>query len=101
MHKTENNTRYYSSFSGYKIPFQPSNELSEEAAKQLRTYYIATYSGKYLVSFEKIMDGERFFGDEYTYWPKSKYLQHRKMTKADASITEQDFDRKGNIIIPE
>jgi hypothetical protein len=64
----------------------------------LSPYYIAGYIGKRLMSFEKIVDGAREWLDEYTYWPDGKALLHRRMTKEDGSVVEQDFDRRGRII---
>lgn len=98
MQDTEASTRYYASFSGYHIPFRPTHELNPAEVKGLSAYYVAGYVGKRLMSFEKIVDGARLWLDEYTYWPDGKTLLHRRMTKEDGSVVEQDFDRRGRII---
>jgi hypothetical protein len=91
-------TRYYATFAGYEIPFHPSKELEPKEIVGRETYYTARYVGKRLVSFEKIADGASVWLDAYTYWPDSKHLQHRKMTKEGGSVVEQNFDRKGKVI---
>jgi Family of unknown function (DUF6156) len=98
MQDTAARTRYYASFSGYRIPFRPAHELNPAEVKELSSYFVARYVGKRLMSFENIVDGARMWLDEYTYWPDGKTLQHRRMTKEDGSVVEQEFDRRGKII---
>ncbi len=89
---------YFSTFSGYAIPFQPADEIAAASLGDWETYYVGHFVGHRLVAFEKFSSGARLWLDEYQYWPDSKHLQHRKMTKEDGSVTEQDFDRKGKVV---
>ena len=93
MHK-----RYFLSFKGCDIPFRPSEEVPESIALERKTYYVGRYAQDQLVSFEKIVEGQRMFLDEYQYWPGRKVLQHRRMTKEDGVVMEQNFDRRGKLV---
>jgi hypothetical protein len=97
-HTEATTTRYFSTFSGYAIPFQPAKEIAAASLGEWETYYVGHYVGDQLVAFEKFSSGSRLWLDEYQYWPGGKRLQHRKMTKEDGSIVEQDFDRKGKVV---
>lgn len=91
-------TRYFLSFKGYDIPFRPSEEITEAVALERGTYYIGRYAQELLISFEKFVEGRRMFWDEYQYWPGSEVLQHRRITKEDGAVMEQDFDRRGKVV---
>lgn len=91
-------TRYFLSFNGYDIPFRPSEEVTESIALDRGTYYIGRYADGLLVSFEKVVEGQRMFWDECQYWPGKKTLQHRRMTKEDGVVLEQDFDQRGKLV---
>jgi hypothetical protein len=98
MKPTVPTTRYFKSFSGYKIPFRPTDEISETEAIASANYYIGVYADGLLLSFEKVFESERVFLDEYTYWPDTKHLRHRKMTKEDGTIIDKEFDERGRMI---
>ncbi len=98
MGNNDLHTRYFLSFSGYDIPFRPSEEVTEAVALERNTYYIGRYAQDLLITFEKVVEGQRMFLDEYEYWPGSKQLQHRRMVKEDGSVVEQEFDRRGKLI---
>jgi Family of unknown function (DUF6156) len=98
MQDSQATTRYYATFLGYEIPFRPAQELERDAIALRETYYVAHYVGKALVRFEKIAEGARVWLDEYIYWPNGGALQHRKMTKEDGTVVEQDFDRRGRVM---
>lgn len=89
---------YFKSWSGYNIPYQPAEPVAEDEALTLDTYYVGKYSKGGLVSFEKIHNNQRVWIDEYEYWDETKVIKKRKMQKADGTVTEQEFDRKGKII---
>ena len=90
--------RYFESFAGYKIPFHPTGEFSRSEISRHDIYYVGTYEGNQLVSFEKRSEGQRIWLDTYTYWPDSKHLCERVMAKEDGSIVRQAFDKRGRLI---
>jgi hypothetical protein len=90
--------RYFRSWGGYVIPYRPVGEITEEEARELRSYYVGEYNDGSLLNFEKIVDGEREWIDYYTYDTKTSAIKSRKMVKADGSIIEQLFDPKGKIV---
>lgn len=72
--------------------------MTESIALARGTYYIGRYADGLLVSFEKVVEGQQMFLDEYQYWPGKKTLQRRRMTKEDGVVLEQDFDRRGKLV---
>lgn len=90
--------KHFGSFSGYQVPFRPVEPITEQEALAREAYYVGTFEGGQMIRFEKILHGEREFLDEYIYWPSGKHLQHRRLTKHDGSVTEQDFDQRGKLI---
>ena len=90
--------KYFKTFTGKFIPFRPAGEITKEQTVTLDAYYIATFEGKQLKSFEKILNEHREWLDEYTYWPGSNKLRHRRMEKADGSIVEQEYNRRGRFV---
>ncbi len=80
------------------MPRVPENEVSKEEAQQNRSYYIATYEEDRLITFEKMLDGERMWFDTYEYWDETAILKTRTLTREDGSTTLQRFDEKGKII---
>jgi hypothetical protein len=97
MKSPEATTRYFATFSGYKIPFQPAKEIALASLGDWESYYVGHYVGDQLVAFEKFSAGIRLWLDEYQYWPDRKYLQRRTMTQEDGSVVEQDFDNQGKL----
>ena len=89
---------YYGSFSGYQIPFVPSEPLSYEAALQRKSYYIAYYDKKgKIISFSKYLNKQMFSTDKYFY-REAGTLKKREMIKASGEVTIQYFDEAGKLI---
>ena len=96
--QTINSPIYFGSWKSYKIPFVPTEPISQEEAEQRKAYYIGYYNNKrQLERFEKYLDGTLLWRDEYIYWDNGK-LKTRTMNKADGTQVIQHFDRKGRMI---
>lgn len=94
----ELNVQYFGGWSGYSIPFKPTEPISKEEAIKRTSYYIGYYNGKKLVKFEKFLNNTLEFTDEYEYWENTDVLKKRVMKKSDNSTTIQNFDKKGEVI---
>lgn len=95
---TSNSVSYFGSWASHRIPFVPTEPISQEEAKKRQAYYVGYYnSNKQLERFEKYLDGKLEWQDKYVYWDNEK-LKNRYMIKADGSETIQNFDRDGNMI---
>lgn len=89
---------YYAGWGSYRIPFVPQEEISEQQARSRRTYYVGRYDSEgRLARFDKYLDGEREWTDEYAYWDNGR-LNERVILKSDGSQTVQRFDRKGKLL---
>ena len=90
--------QYFGSWQSYQIPFIPEEPISREEAQQRKSYYVGYYNSKdQLERFEKYLDGQLNWKDEYLYWENGK-IKTRVMIKADGSRIVQNFDRRGRII---
>ena len=90
-------TAYYGGWSGYGVPRVPQEPLSEEEAGARDSYYVARYDSEgRLASFEKFLNGDRDWADEYAYWDSGK-VKERVMRKPDGSQNVQRFDKRGRI----
>lgn len=100
MAENNNNSlriQYFGTWSSYKIPFNPQEPISKEEAERRKAFYVATYNSQdQIIVFEKFLDSEINWRDEYEYWPNGK-LKQRKMIRADGTIKAQKFDNKGRI----
>ncbi len=90
--------KYFSGWSGYSIPMRPKGEISKEETHKLDAYYVGTFEGGLLVSFEKFLHQERLWTDYYTYWENSKKIRKRKMVREDGEVQIQSFVEDGKLI---
>ncbi len=98
MENQTSSPKYFGSWKSYQIPFIPEEPIIKEEAKKRKAYYVGYYNQQnQLEQFEKYLDGNLEWRDEYTYWENGK-LKKRLMVKSDGSKIQQDFDRNGNII---
>ena len=96
-----NGIHYFKSWATYEIPFRPIDEISQENALKLKSYYIGYYTNNILLKFEKYLDNQLHWQDLYIYWPNTKILQKREMHHFDPTAVPyrvQNFDKKGNFI---
>jgi len=90
--------QYFGSWQSYQIPFIPEEPISKEEAQQRKSYYVGYYnSNNQLERFEKYLDSQLNWKDEYSYWDNGN-IKTRVMIKSDGSRTVQNFDRQGRII---
>jgi Family of unknown function (DUF6156) len=90
--------QYFGSWRSYQIPFIPEEPISSEEAQQRKSYYVGYYnSNDRLERFEKHLDGQLNWKDEYSYWENGK-IKTRAMIQADGSQIVQNFDRRGRMI---
>lgn len=90
--------QYFGSWQSYQIPFIPEEPISKEEAQQRKSYYVGYYNSNHqLERFEKYLDGQLNWKDEYSYWENNK-IKTRVMIKSDGSRIVQNFDRRGRII---
>lgn len=90
---------YFGTWVSYKIPFVPSEPILEEEAYQREVFYKAYYNTlKQLMRFEKYINMNLEWRDDYKYWDNGK-LKKRNMTKSDNTIIIQNFNKKGKIIL--
>lgn len=88
---------YYGGWGGYGVPRVPQEPIDEDEAKARPTYYVARYDREgRLASFEKFLNGERDWADEYAYWDNGK-VKERIIRKPDGSQSVQRFDKRGRI----
>jgi hypothetical protein len=85
--------QYFGGFaSDYRIPFTPTEPLTEAEARARRAYYVGEYDDAgNLLSFTKYLDGKLAFKAEYTYGVDGIPIKS-KMTKSDGTIFESPLD---------
>lgn len=89
---------YFASFSGYSIPLNLVDKISEDEAASRGSYYVATYDEKgVLIIVEKYFQGSLFFRHEYSYRDNG-VLKESRVVNADGKEKVNLFDEKGKII---
>ena len=72
-------------------------EISQEDSQKRRAYYIARYGADgRLDTIEKMLDGQRFFLHEYSYYPDGR-LAKAKVTNKDGTTSVHQYDQRGNL----
>lgn len=86
--------RYFTTYTGVKLPFKLVNELTDAEIHNRNTYFVGWYEGERLNAFDKMVYGEREIAHRYRY--------HANGTLAEAEIIDIDdevnvlrFDEKG------
>ncbi len=94
---------YYESFASYQVPFKPIREISLASAKsrEKEYAYIEAYfdTNGSIVKFTKYYLGKVDFSVSYTNRPDGS-VESAKFVKSDGEIELQQFDSKGELIIP-
>lgn len=79
--------RYFTTYSGVKLPFKLVSELQEQEIRNRNTYFRGLFNsdGK-LLSFEKMVYGDVELAHVYTYGADGELI-HAEITDADGETT--------------
>lgn len=96
---TENlQCRYFVTYSGIKLPFKLSKELTDAELHNRNTFFRAYFDDKErLLFFQKIVYGESELAHRYCY-DENGALQQAEITDADGETTILTFDEAGQAI---
>ena len=90
--------RYFVTYSGVKLPFKLSQELTDAELHNRNTFFRAYFDDKeQLLFFQKMVYGESELEHRYRY-DDSGVLQQAEITDADGEITLLMFDKTGNVV---
>jgi hypothetical protein len=79
--------RYFSTYSGIKLPIKLSQPLEESATLNRNTYFIAYYdNNERMIGFQKMVYGEMEMQHYYSYDERGKLTQ-AEITDADQEVT--------------
>lgn len=100
--ETENNkdkVKYFASWSGYSIPRKPQQQIDSTDLHKYQAYYKAYYDNEgRLAKFEKYLNGQLDWYDEYIYWEDSKKLKSRIVVNSEGERKEFKYTKKGKLI---
>lgn len=84
-------TRYFSTYSGVKLPFKLTGELEESAIANRNTYFKGTYDAEdRLLGFQKVVYGEIEMEHRYEYAPDGA-LKQAMVIDAEGKVTWLHF----------
>jgi hypothetical protein len=90
--------RYFVTYSGVKLPFKLSQELTDAELHNRNTFFRAYFDDKdQLLFFQKMVYGESELEHRYRY-DDNGALQQAEITDADGEITVLTFNETGNVI---
>ncbi len=91
-------TRYFSSYSGVKLPLKLVGEIAEEDMGNRNTYYQASFDhqGRLCVCC-KIVYGDNELQHQYSYY-ENGVLKQAIISEDEDEVTTLNFDSSGNSI---
>lgn len=90
--------RHFVTYSGVKLPFKLSQELTDAELHNRNTFFRAYFDDKeQLLFFQKMVYGESELEHRYRY-DDSGVLQQAEITDADGEITLLTFDKTGSVV---
>jgi hypothetical protein len=90
--------RYFVTYSGVKLPFKLSQQLTDAELQNRNTFFRAYFDEKdQLLFFQKMVYGESELEHRYRYFDNG-VLQQAEITDADDEVTVLTFDETGNLI---
>lgn len=88
-------TRYFSTYSGVKLPFKLTGKLEESAIANRNTYFKGAFDAKgRLLGFQKVVYGEIEMEHRYEYHPNGALKQAEIINIEDETNLLQ-FDETG------
>ncbi len=91
-------TRYFSSYSGVKLPLKLVGEIAEEDMGNRNTYYQASFDQlDRLCICRKIVYGENELQHQYSYYDNG-VLKQAIISEDEDEVTTLNFDASGNPI---
>lgn len=76
MTETAHSCRYFTSYSGIKLPLKLVGELEDGALHNRNTYFRGSFNeAEQLITCEKIVYGETEFRHDYRYHPDGRLAQ--------------------------
>jgi len=89
------NIRFFSTYSGVRLPFNLVGELQEHQVQNRNTFFRGYFDGEgRLTGFDKIVYGETELTHRYTYRGDGK-LASAEITDIDGERTELAFGAEG------
>jgi hypothetical protein len=97
-HETPENSRYFLTYSGVKLPLTLLNELEPTQLENRITYFRGLYdAADRLVGLQKMVYGEIEMEHRYQYGPAG-HLQRAEIIDIDGEITVMEFDEEGKLL---
>jgi hypothetical protein len=92
--------RYFTSYTGVKLPFKLVNPLSDQEVENRNTYFLGHFDPQErLTGFDKLVYGEIELAHRYLYHANGT-LQQAEITDIDGEIAILHYAEDGTPIVP-
>jgi hypothetical protein len=90
--------RYFTTYSGVKLPFKLVNELAPAAVENRNTYFVGFFDVEaHMIGFDKLVYGEIELAHRYLYYPGSA-LRQAVITDIDGEVSTLFYAEDGSPI---
>jgi hypothetical protein len=90
--------RYFTSYSGVKLPLKMVNQLTEAVPENRNTYFRAYFDAEgRLIQCQKLVYGEIELQHRYTYYA-NHMLSQAEITDVDGEVTVLNFTEPGEAL---